>query len=90
MREQILLLRDLGVAVSDEEHGQEGKQNEDGTEGEEDVSHADEVVKHTREDGRDDLRAVVYNILCMGMPAQAGKVLFPKKECKKRKGERGA
>ncbi|MBE6698513.1 MAG: hypothetical protein E7581_08365 [Ruminococcaceae bacterium] len=41
-------------------------------------------------DGRDDLRAVVYNILCMGMPAQAGKVLFPQKECKKRKGERGA
>jgi hypothetical protein len=40
--------------------------------------------------GRDDLRAVVYNILCMGMPAQAGKVLFPQKECKKCKGERGA
>lgn len=38
-------------------------------------------------DGRDDLRAVIYNILCMGMPAQADKVL--KKECQC-KGERGA
>lgn len=42
-------------------------------------------------DGRDDLQAVIYNILCLGMPAQAGAVLFPKdKECKKCKGERGA
>ena len=41
-------------------------------------------------DGRDDLRAVIYNILCLGMPAQADQVLYPKKECKKCKGERGA
>lgn len=41
-------------------------------------------------DGRDDLRAVVYNILCLGMPAQADAVLYPEKECKKCKGERGA
>ena len=41
-------------------------------------------------DGRDDLRAVIYNILCLGMPAQADRVLYPKKECKKCKGERGA
>lgn len=41
-------------------------------------------------EGREDLRAVVYNILCMGMPAQAEAVLFPKKECRNCKGERGA
>lgn len=42
-------------------------------------------------DGRDDLQAVVYNILCLGMPAQARSVLFPRdKDCKKCKGERGA
>lgn len=44
-------------------------------------------------DGRDDLQAVVYNILCLGMPAQADAVLFPKKECEeceKCKGEHGA
>lgn len=41
-------------------------------------------------DGREDLRAVIYNILCLGMPAQADAVLNPKKECKKCKGERGA
>ena len=44
-------------------------------------------------DGRDDLQAVVYNILCLGMPAQADAVLFPGKECKeceKCKGEHGA
>ena len=42
-------------------------------------------------DGRDDLQAVVYNILCLGMPAQASAVLFPgDKDCKKCKGERGA
>ena len=40
--------------------------------------------------GRDDLRAVVYNIICLGMPAQSDAVLFPKKECKNCKGERGA
>ena len=40
--------------------------------------------------GRDDLQAVVYNILCLGMPAQAKGVLFPEKECKKCKGEHGA
>ncbi|MBQ7379864.1 MAG: hypothetical protein IJW70_09360 [Clostridia bacterium] len=43
--------------------------------------------------GRDDLQAVVYNILCLGMPAQARAVLFAQDECencKKRKGERGA
>ena len=38
-------------------------------------------------DGRDDLRAVIYNILCMGMPAQADKVLKNECQCK---GERGA
>ena len=38
-------------------------------------------------DDREDLRAVIYNILCMGMPAQADHVL--KKECQC-KGERGA
>ena len=41
-------------------------------------------------DGREDLGAVIYNILCLGMPAQADAVLHPKKECKKCKGERGA
>ncbi len=41
-------------------------------------------------DGRDDLRAVIYNILCLGMPAQANAVLYPEKECEKCKGERGA
>lgn len=41
-------------------------------------------------DGRDDLRAVIYNILCLGMPAQANAVLHDQKECKKCKGERGA
>ena len=41
-------------------------------------------------DGRDDLRAVVYNILCLGMPAGADAVLREHKECKKCKGERGA
>ena len=44
--------------------------------------------------GRDDLQAVIYNILCLGMPAQAKTVLFSHKECKKNckkcKGERGA
>ena len=40
-------------------------------------------------DGREDLRAVIYNILCLGMPAQADAVLYPKKECTKCKGERG-
>lgn len=41
-------------------------------------------------DGRDDLRAVIYNILCLGMPAQADAVLHKQKDCKKCKGERGA
>ena len=41
-------------------------------------------------DGRDDLRAVIYNILCLGMPAQAEGVLHGHTECKKGKGERGA
>ncbi len=41
-------------------------------------------------DGRDDLCAVIYNILCLGMPAQADAVLHEKKECEKCKGERGA
>ena len=41
-------------------------------------------------DGRDDLRAVIYNILCLGMPAQAEGVLHGHNECKKGKGERGA
>ena len=41
-------------------------------------------------DGREDMRAVIYNILCMGMPAQADEVLYAKQECKKCKGERGA
>ena len=41
-------------------------------------------------DGRDDLRAVIYNILCLGMPAGADAVLHEQKECKKCKGERGA
>ena len=41
-------------------------------------------------DGRDDLRAVIYNVLCLGMPAQADAVLYPEKECRKCKGERGA
>lgn len=40
--------------------------------------------------GRDDLRAVIYHILCLGMPAQASAVLFPQKNCKNCKGERGA
>ena len=40
-------------------------------------------------EGREDLCAVVYNILRLGMPAQADTVLYPK-ECKKCKGERGA
>ena len=33
-------------------------------------------------DGRDDLQAVIYNILCLGMPAQADAVLFPGKNVK--------
>jgi hypothetical protein len=41
-------------------------------------------------DEREDLRAVIYNILCLGMPAQAQAVLHGQKECKKCKGERGA
>ena len=41
-------------------------------------------------DGRDDLRAVIYNILCLGMPAQAKAVLHGQKDCEKCKGERGA
>ena len=48
-------------------------------------------------DGRDELRAVIYNVLCLGMPTQARAVLFAqheckdcKKKCKKDKGERGA
>lgn len=41
-------------------------------------------------DGRDDLRAVVYNILCLGMPAQADTVLHGRNECEKCRGERGA
>ena len=41
-------------------------------------------------DGRDELRAVIYNILCLGMPEQADKVLHSEKDCKKCKGERGA
>lgn len=40
-------------------------------------------------EGREDLCAVVYNILRLGMPAQADTVLYPQ-ECKKCKGERGA
>ncbi|MBR2446937.1 MAG: hypothetical protein IKB28_09785 [Clostridia bacterium] len=40
--------------------------------------------------GRADLEGVVYNIVCMGMPAQARAVLFPQKNCQKCKGERGA
>ncbi len=48
-------------------------------------------------DGRDELRAVIYNVLCLGMPTQARAVLFAqhdcrecKKKCEKDKGERGA
>ena len=41
-------------------------------------------------DGRENLRAVIYNILCLGMPAEADKVLCSEKECEKCKGERGA
>ena len=48
-------------------------------------------------DGRDELRAVIYNVLCLGMPTQARAVLFAQheckdcnKKCKKDKGERGA
>ncbi len=43
-------------------------------------------------DGRDDLQAVIYNILCLGMPAQARAVLFCGEKCQncKSKGERGA
>lgn len=40
--------------------------------------------------GRDDLRAVIGNILCLGMPAQAHRVLFSDEECEKCKGEHGA
>lgn len=40
--------------------------------------------------GRDDLQAVVYNILCLGMPAQAKGVLFPQEKRKECKGEHGA
>ena len=39
---------------------------------------------------RADLEGVVYNIVCMGMPAQARAVLFLQKNCQKCKGERGA
>ena len=34
-------------------------------------------------DGRDDLEAVIYNILRLGMPAQARAVLFSTKDCQK-------
>ncbi len=40
--------------------------------------------------GRADLEGAIYNIVCMGMPAQARAVLFPQKNCQKSKGERGA
>ena len=43
-------------------------------------------------DGRDELRAVIYNVLCLGMPTQARAVLFCGEKCQncKSKGERGA
>ncbi len=39
-------------------------------------------------DGRDELRAVIYNVLCLGMPTQARAVLFAQHDCKKCKKKR--